>query len=114
MKTSAAEVEDVPPGVVAVTSTAPDPAGEVAVIEVAESAVIVAASRPKSTAITLLRLVPVMVTEVPPAAGPVVGVIEVTVGAGGGGGGVAVGQAVELKVLPASCAVNLSPYRGRW
>ena len=50
-----------------------------------------------------------MVTEVPPAAGPVVGVMEVTVGGGGGGGGSAVGHAVELKVLPASWAVNLSP-----
>ena len=59
-----------PPGVVTVTSTVPLPAGEVAVIEVAVSTVMVAALPvPKSTAVAPQRLVPVMVTLVPPPSG---------------------------------------------
>ena len=42
----------------------------------------VAALAPKSTAVAPVRLVPVMVTEVPPAVGPEVGLTPVTVGAG--------------------------------
>ena len=73
-----------PPGVVTVTSTVPLPAGEVAVIEVAESDRHVGRRRsvPKSTAVAPVRLVPVMVTPVPPPAGPEVGLTPVTVGAG--------------------------------
>ena len=48
-------------------STVPVPAGDVAVIEVAESAVMVPGVDPKSTAEALARSVPVMVTLVPPA-----------------------------------------------
>ena len=53
MYSSADEVAEVPPGVVTVTSTVPLPAGEVAVIEVAESTVTLVAgldgrSRPRS------------------------------------------------------------------
>jgi hypothetical protein len=74
------DVALVPPdGVVTVTSTVPVPLGAVAVMEVAESAVMVAAVEPKSTALALARLVPVIVTLVP--AEPEVGLIEVTVGA---------------------------------
>ena len=69
--------------VVTLTSTVPVPAGEVAVIEVAELTVKpVAAVAPKVTAVAPVKLVPVIVTVVPPAAGPDVGEIEVTVGAG--------------------------------
>lgn len=76
------EVADAPPGVVTVTSTAPVPAGEVAVIEVAELTVkLVALAAPNFTAVAPVRFVPVMVTVVPPAAGPDVGAIDVTVGA---------------------------------
>ena len=65
-----------------VTSTVPLPAGEVAVIEVALLTVNeVAAVAPNFTAVAPVKLVPVMVTEVPPAAGPVVGLTIVTVGA---------------------------------
>ena len=72
----------VPEDVTTVTSTVPaDSAGLVAVIEVDELAVIVPAVVPKSTAVAPIRLVPVMVTEVPPAVVPEVGDIEVTVGA---------------------------------
>jgi hypothetical protein len=72
----------VPPVVVTLTLTVPDPEGEVAVIEVAEFTVMpVAEAAPKITAVAPLKLVPVMVTTVPPAPGPEVGEIDVTVGA---------------------------------
>jgi hypothetical protein len=79
---SAADVADVPPTVVTVTSTGPaELAGDVAVIEVAESAVTVAGVEPKSTAVAESRFAPVMVTEVPPAIGPSGGLTPLTVGA---------------------------------
>ena len=59
------------------------PAGEVAVIDVAELNVKpVAAVAPKVTAVTPVKFVPVIVTDVPPTCGPAVGEIDVTVGAG--------------------------------
>ena len=68
MKWSALEVAEVPTGVVTVTSTVPaDSAGAVTVIDVAVSAVTAPAVAPKSTAVWPVRLVPVMVTLVPPA-----------------------------------------------
>ena len=71
-----------PPAVVTVTSTVPVPAGEVAVIEVAELTVkAVAAVLPNLTAEAAVRLLPVIVTLVPPPVGPLVGAIEATVGA---------------------------------
>ena len=65
-----------------VTLTVPgDSAGEMAVIEVGEFTVTaVAVMLPNITVAEEVKLVPVMVTEVPPAIGPLVGVIEVTVG----------------------------------
>ena len=81
MNWSAGEVAEVPPTVVTVTSTVPVPAGAVAKIEVAELTVkLVAAVAPKFTAVAFVKFVPVMVTLVPPVVGPVVGVIELTVG----------------------------------
>ena len=79
---SAAEVVEMPPGVVTVTSTVPlDSAGLVAVICVAETTVkLLAAVVPKSTAVAPLRPVPVIVTRVPPARGPIAGLMLVTVG----------------------------------
>jgi hypothetical protein len=75
----------VPPPVVTVTSTVPAlAAGEVADIEVALVTVKVAAVAPKLTALTPVKLVPVMVTGVPPAVGPDIGLTPVTVGGGGG------------------------------
>ena len=73
-----------PPGVVTVTSTVPAlPAGETAVIWVAELKVKLAALvAPNITAVTPVKSVPVMTTEVPPAVGPLVVAREVTVGAG--------------------------------
>src|SRR6516162_5634439 len=71
----------VPPAVVTVTSTVPTPAGEVAVIWVALSTVKEpAALLPNLTAVTPEKLVPVMVTLVPPDVGPVFGLTLVTVG----------------------------------
>jgi len=74
---------EVPPGVVTVTVTVPaTPVGEVAVIEVAETTTtFVAELAPNFTAVAPVKSVPVMVTEVPPAAGPLVGLSDVTVGA---------------------------------
>ena len=81
MNWSAAEVADVPPAVVTLMSTVPVPAGAVAVIVVVELKVkLVAAVAPNVTAVAPVKLVPVMVTVVPPAWGPDVGEIEVTVG----------------------------------
>ncbi len=83
MKWSALDVVEVPPGVVTVTSTMPAlPAGEVAVICVAPFTVkLVAAVPPKDTAVAPLSAVPVIVTLVPPAAGPEGGLTPVTAGA---------------------------------
>lgn len=66
-----------------VTSTPPAvPLGAVAVTVVASTTVTsVAASEPKLTLVAPVRLVPVIVTLVPPAVGPVVGEMLVTVGA---------------------------------
>ncbi len=70
---------------VTVTSTvAAASAGAVAVIEVAESAVITPDDGPKLTDVAPERFVPVMVTAVPPAIGPDDGLVATTVGAGGG------------------------------
>ena len=67
---------------VTVTSTVPaTSAGAVAVIEVAESAVTEPAVVPNLTAVAPERLVPVIVTAVPPVTDPLVGFSEVTVGA---------------------------------
>jgi hypothetical protein len=71
-----------PPGVVTVTSTVPaTSAGAVAMIEVAESAVTEPAVVPNLTAVAPERLVPVIVTAVPPVIDPLVGFSAVTVGA---------------------------------
>src|SRR5580698_1554649 len=79
---SAADRADVPAGVVTETLTVPVPAGDVAVIEVAELTVTaVAGVDPKFTAVAPVRLVPVMETWVAPAAGPDAGEMAVTVGA---------------------------------
>ena len=85
MNWSAAEVADVPPAVVTLTSTVPVPAGEVAVIEVAELKVkLVAAVAPNVTAVAPVKLVPVIVTLVPPEVDPLLGETEETTGAGDG------------------------------
>ena len=72
----------VPPGVVTDTDAAPAPAGEVTVIDVAELAVTVPGLPLKATRVAFERFDPLMVTVVPPAAGPMVGLIEVITGAG--------------------------------
>jgi hypothetical protein len=75
---------DVPPGVMTVSATPADetaPAGDFTVIDVAVLAVTVPAVEPKRTAEAFARFVPVMVTVVPPAVVPEVGVKDVIVGA---------------------------------
>ena len=82
MNLSAAEVGDVPPAVVTVTSTLPLPGGEVAVIDVAEFTVkLVALLAPNFTTVAPVKPAPVTVTDVPPSADPEVGEIELTDGA---------------------------------
>ena len=67
---------------VTVTSTVPVPAGEVAVIEVAElMAKLAAAVFPNLTAVAPVKPVPVIVTEVAPVVEPLAGLMLVTVGA---------------------------------
>ena len=62
-------------------SIRPLPAGDVAVMLVGDCTVKpVAAVTPNTTAVALLKLLPVMVTSVPPVAGPEIGAIEETVG----------------------------------
>ena len=81
MNWSAVLVVLVPPEVVTVRFTVPEPAGEVAVSEVIElSVTFVAAVPPKLTVAPVTKFVPVTVTVVPPAAGPEVGLRELTVG----------------------------------
>ena len=69
---------------VTVTSTVPVPAGAVAVMGWRSLTVKVAVAVPNFTAVAPVKLVPVMVTEVPPAAGPELGLTPVTVGPVGG------------------------------
>jgi hypothetical protein len=86
----------VPPPVVTVTSTTPGlPPGEVAVIEVALFTLNDNAFAPPNlTAVAPVKLVPVIATEVPPRAVPLVGAIAVTVGAGAAGFTVSVAAVV--------------------
>jgi hypothetical protein len=81
---SADEVVEVPLGVVTVMSTVPAArAGDVAVIWLSERTVkLLAAVPPKETALAPVKLLPVMVTTVPPAVVPDVGEMPVTAGAG--------------------------------
>ena len=82
MNWSAELVALVPPEFVTVTSTVPLPAGEMAAIDVGLLTVNeVAALPPNFTAVAAVKLLPVMVTGVPPAEGPLLGEIEVTAGA---------------------------------
>ena len=80
---SAPDVADVPVALVTVTSTVPAAcAGAVAVIDVAPLTMTIAELVPNFTVEPAVKFAPVMVTDVPPAAGPELGLIEVTVGAG--------------------------------
>ena len=81
MNWSPAPMALVPPAVVTVTSIAFVPPGETAVIEDAELTVKLALAEPNLTVVAPLKLVPVMVTAVPPAAGPWLGLSFVTLGA---------------------------------
>ena len=84
MNWSAAVIADVPAGVTTVMSTVPVPAGLVVTISLSEFTVTELAGLlfPKLTVVALVKAVPVMVTESPPAVEPVAG--EMPVMAGGG------------------------------
>ena len=67
---------------VTVTATVPVPAGELAVIDVAELTVTEPAAVPPNLTVSPdAKPVPVIVTLVPPAVGPLVGAMPDTVGA---------------------------------
>jgi hypothetical protein len=78
---------DVPDEVATVTFTVPaDSAGDVAVIDVEEFTVTaVAVTVPNITVAPDTKPVPVIATEVPPLVGPLVGLMNVTVGLGDAG-----------------------------
>ena len=69
-----------------VTSTVPVPAGVVAEQLVAVQETPLAGTVRSGMEVASVRLVPVMVTGVPPSSGPLAGVTLVTVGTVGGGG----------------------------
>ena len=73
----------VPPGVVTVTMTVPEPGGEVTMILASSVTVrgLVLDTEPNQTAVAPVNPVPVILTVVPPPAGPPVGDTLVTVGA---------------------------------
>ena len=80
---SADDVAEVPVGLVTVTSTAPGPtpAGLSNTIWVLDSLrKLVVAIGPKATDVTVARFVPTMLTKVPPANGPLLGLTPETVG----------------------------------
>jgi hypothetical protein len=80
---SAEDAAEAPPGETTVTSTVPVPAGLNAVSWVSLAmATFVAGVVPNSTAVALVKPVPMTVTGVPPAAGPKLGLTDETVGAG--------------------------------
>ena len=82
MNKSAVLVALLPAEVTTVTCTEPVPAGATAVMLVAEFTVtLVAAVVPKFTEDALVKLVPMTVTEVPPAIEPLTGPMPDTVGA---------------------------------
>ena len=69
---------------VTVTSTVPEPAGAGTVMDLAELTVNgVAATAPNFTPVTPVKLVPVMVTEVPPDTMPTLGETPLTIGGAG-------------------------------
>jgi hypothetical protein len=82
VKSSAATFAEVPPAVLTLRLTGPAvPAGETAVICVGDTTVKeVTVTVPNLTAVAEFRLVPLMVTVVPPATGPAVGEIELMAG----------------------------------
>jgi hypothetical protein len=79
---SAHDVDDVPPGVVTVTSTVPLPDGDFTVILVSLTTVtLVAGFEPNFTAVAPVKPEPVIVTDVPPDVWPYAGEMPVTFGA---------------------------------
>jgi hypothetical protein len=72
---------EVPPGVVTVTSTEPDPSGDVTVMEVEELMLtLVPAEIPKLTVAPAVKPEPLTITLAPPPAGPPLGLKPVTTG----------------------------------
>jgi hypothetical protein len=82
VKWSEFEIAEKPPYVFTVTSTVPPGlAGDVAVIDVSEFTVKLAGTSPKKTPVAPVKLLPVIITDVPPARLPELGLTPVTEGA---------------------------------
>jgi hypothetical protein len=79
---SAALIGLVPPGAVTVTSTGPEPAGDVAVTDVFDTEPGVTQFTPKQTEVAPENPLPVIVIRVPPFAEPEFGETPVTTGTG--------------------------------
>lgn len=108
MNWSADEVALVPLPVVTVTSTVPEPAGAVAVIDVVLLMVKpVAFAPPNRTAVAPVKPVPLIVIAVPPPPGPDVGDMDATVGPLLGAGSTITVTLITRVVLPLS-TVNVS------
>ena len=80
-------LDALPPAVVTATVCEPDvPAGVTAVMDVGETTVKLAAATPPTvTSVAPVKLVPVIVMDVPPPTGPDTGLTPVMVGAGTAG-----------------------------
>ena len=105
MNWSSVEVGEVPPGVVTVISTVPVPAASTAVICVDELTVkLAAAVLPKFTVDAPVNPLPVMITLVPPVAGPVTGFKPVVAGTGAA---IVMDTVAGLLTLPSSVAVKV-------
>ena len=110
---SAADVTLVPSGVVTVTSTVPVPAGEVAVMVDGLTTVnAVAATTPNLTLLAPVKFVPVMVTVVPPAAGPKVGLSAVTIGATSARSKLLLVAEMAIGEFSVRAAVSINPVTG--
>jgi hypothetical protein len=105
---SAATIALVPPGAVTRTSCIPGATcpEEVTVISVSETVRILAGYVPKSTSDVPANPVPLIVTGVPPATGPVVGERPVTTG---GGAAVAGKVTSKVSVLPVTSPPDVVP-----
>lgn len=81
MNWSAVLVAEDPDWFVTVTSTVPEPVGLTAISTELETNVGATVVAPNATVLSLVKPLPAIVTWVPPAVGPTVGAIAVTVGA---------------------------------
>jgi hypothetical protein len=99
---SAGVAAELPPGPTSEIPTSPVPRGLVAIICLADETVTLRARvRPKLTAIPRTKPLPVIVTRVPPACGPLLGDIAAITGAARAAAGVAADARSEVSAMAA-------------